>query len=568
MIQIEHVSKTFSGKYGTVHALDDVSIHVEKGDICGIIGFSGAGKSTLIRLVNGLETADSGKVTVCGKELSTLKKPELRALRRKIGMVFQQFNLLESKTVYHNIALPLILAKTPKVEIDKKVKEVLKIVELEDKKDTYISQLSGGQKQRVGIARALTTDPELLLCDEATSALDPQTTESILKLLKKINRKMGVTILLITHQMQVVQMICNKVAVMESGKIVESGSVLEVFGSPKMPVTKRFVQTVIRDQIPDSIISLVKEQKENFRVDRLKFIGSSVKRPVISDICKTKGVVVNILGAAVQELEDSVMCVFILQLIGDDESIDKAEAEIDKNGVLRERLRWSKMEELMKTKIFKVTVERLLLNGGQTLYMVGWSLLIGTIIGMILALILVLCRKGGLVENRPLYMIVSVYINVVRSIPFAILLVTIMPITRAIVGTTIGSTAALVPLVVYISPYLARLMENSLLEIDPGILEAAEAMGATTWQVIRYFLVPETLGSMVLALTTGTIGLLGASAMAGYVGGGGVGDLALTYGYEKMNTPLMILTVVILVVLVQLLQILGNTISGKLRQHK
>ena len=338
LIQIEHVSKTFSGKYGTVHALDDVSIHVEKGDICGIIGFSGAGKSTLIRLVNGLETADSGKVTVCGKELSTLKKPELRALRRKIGMVFQQFNLLESKTVYHNIALPLSLAKTPKVEIDKKVKEVLKIVELEDKKDTYISQLSGGQKQRVGIARALTTDPELLLCDEATSALDPQTTESILKLLKKINRKMGVTILLITHQMQVVQMICNKVAVMESGKIVESGSVLEVFGSPKMPVTKRFVQTVIRDQIPDSIISLVKEQKENFRVDRLKFIGSSVKRPVISDICKTKGVVVNILGAAVQELEDSVMCVFILQLIGDDESIDKAEAEIDKNGVLRERL--------------------------------------------------------------------------------------------------------------------------------------------------------------------------------------------------------------------------------------
>lgn len=338
LIQIEHVSKTFSGKYGTVHALDDVSIHVEKGDICGIIGFSGAGKSTLIRLVNGLETADSGKVTVCGKELSTLKKQELRALRRKIGMVFQQFNLLESKTVYHNIALPLILAKTPKAEIDRKVMEVLKIVELEDKKDTYISQLSGGQKQRVGIARALTTDPELLLCDEATSALDPQTTESILKLLKKINRKMGVTILLITHQMQVVQMICNKVAVMESGKIVESGSVMEVFGSPKMPVTKRFVQTVIRDQIPDSIISLVKEQKENFRVDRLKFIGSSVKRPVISDICKTKGVVVNILGAAVQELEDSVMCVFILQLIGDDESIDKAEAEIDKNGVLRERL--------------------------------------------------------------------------------------------------------------------------------------------------------------------------------------------------------------------------------------
>ena len=338
MIKVEHANKTFSGKYGTVHALQDVSIHVEKGDIYGIIGFSGAGKSTLIRLVNGLETPDTGNVIVQGENLGNLKKTQLRKLRRKIGMVFQQFNLLESKTVYYNIALPLILEKAPKEEIDKKVKEVLRFVELEDKKDVYVSQLSGGQKQRVGIARALTTTPDILLCDEATSALDPQTTESILKLLKKINREMGVTILLITHQMQVVQMICNKVAVMESGKIVESGSVLEVFGSPKMPVTKRFVQTVIRDQIPDSIISLVKEQKENFRVDRLKFIGSSVKRPVISDICKTKGVVVNILGAAVQELEDSVMCVFILQLIGDDESIDKAEAEIDKNGVLRERL--------------------------------------------------------------------------------------------------------------------------------------------------------------------------------------------------------------------------------------
>ena len=173
-----------------------------------------------------------------------MKKPELRALRRKIGMVFQQFNLLESKTVYHNIALPLILAKTPKVEIDKKVKEVLKIVELEDKKDTYISQLSGGQKQRVGIARALTTDPELLLCDEATSALDPQTTESNLKHLKNINRKMGVTILLITHQMQVVQMICNKVAVMESGKIVESGSDREIFYDPKHPYTRGLLQCV------------------------------------------------------------------------------------------------------------------------------------------------------------------------------------------------------------------------------------------------------------------------------------------------------------------------------------
>ena len=215
----------------------------------------------------------------------------------------------------------------------------------------------------------------------------------------------------------------------------------------------------------------------------------------------------------------------------------------------------------MEQQFFGVSLEKLLTSGGQTLYMVALALIIGTVIGIVLALILVLCKKGGLAENLILY-------NIVRSIPFVILLVAIMPITRAIVGTTIGSTAALVPLVVYISPYLARLMENSLLEVNPGILEAAEAMGASTWQVIRYFLLPETLGSIVLALTTGTIGLLGASAMAGYVGGGGVGDLALTYGYQRMNTPLMIFTVVVLVIFVQILQLAGNAVSRKLRQHR
>ena len=338
MVHIENASKTFSGKFGKVEALKNVSVHVERGDIYGIIGFSGAGKSTLIRLVNGLETADSGSVTVFGKALGGIGKSELRQLRRRIGMVFQQFNLLESKTVYHNIALPLILTKTPKEKIREKVDEVLKFVDLEDKKNVYISQLSGGQKQRVGIARALATDPDILLCDEATSALDPQTTESILKLLKRVNREMGVTIILITHQMQVVQMICDKVAVMENGEIVEAGSVVDVFGSPKAEVTRRFVGTVVNDRIPESILSLVKEQTEHFSVERLKFIGSSVKRPVISDICRVDGIVVNILGATVQELQETVMCVFILQLIGDEENILKAERQIEENGVLRERL--------------------------------------------------------------------------------------------------------------------------------------------------------------------------------------------------------------------------------------
>ena len=229
------------------------------------------------------------------------------------------------------------------------------------------------------------------------------------------------------------------------------------------------------------------------------------------------------------------------------------------------------MDDFLNTKVFGVKWSRLLTNIQQTLYMVGWALLIGTIIGFILALALVLTRKGGILKGtvaRIVHAVLNFYVNVVRSVPFVILLVTIMPFTRLLMGTTIGSTAALVPLVLYISPYLARLIENSLLECSPGIIEAAQAMGANVFQVIRYFIIPETLGSVVLALTTGTIGLLGASAMAGYVGGGGVGDLALTYGYEKMNTPLMILTVIILIVIVQLIQLLGGAISAKLREHQ
>ena len=338
MIRLEHISKRFGGKSGAVDALKDVSIQVEKGDIYGIIGFSGAGKSTLIRMVNRLERPDTGTVVVDGQDLSGLSNAELRKVRRSIGMVFQQFNLLEAKTVYHNVAVPLILAGTPKDKIAQRVEEVLKFVELEDKRDTYVSQLSGGQKQRVGIARALVTDPSILLCDEATSALDPKTTESILELLKKVNREMGVTILLITHQMQVIQMICNKVAVMENGQVVEQGGVMEVFSKPRMPVTQEFVRTVINDQIPNSIVDLLQNETRNYRVERLKFIGSNVKRPVIAEICRTDGVEVNILGATVQELEDSVMCIFILQLIGNDGAIDQAEAQIDQAGVLRERV--------------------------------------------------------------------------------------------------------------------------------------------------------------------------------------------------------------------------------------
>ena len=245
MIKVEHTNKTFSGKYGEVHALQDVSIHVEKGDIYGIIGFSGAGKSTLLRLVNGLETPDSGTVMVHDQDLGSLKKAELRKLRRKIGMVFQQFNLLDSKTVFHNIALPLILEKAPKDVIEEKVNEVLRFVELEDKKDTYVSQLSGGQKQRVGIARALTTTPDILLCDEATSALDVTVQKQILELLIELKKKENLSFILICHDLALVQAFCDRVLVLYHGKTVESGTLDETIDHPKMDYTRKLIDSVL-----------------------------------------------------------------------------------------------------------------------------------------------------------------------------------------------------------------------------------------------------------------------------------------------------------------------------------
>ena len=299
MIKVEHANKTFSGKYGKVHALQDVSIHVEKGDIYGIIGFSGAGKSTLIRLVNGLETLDSGTVTVHGEELGSLKKPQLRKLRRKIGMVFQQFNLLESKTVYHNIALPLILEKVPKAEIDKKVKEVLRFVELEDKKDVYVSQLSGGQKQRVGIARALTTTPDILLCDEATSALDPQTTSSILALLKDINQRFNITIVIITHQMSVVREICSHVAIVKGGEVAEQGTVEDIFTHPKTAVARELLKNDVGDDGEEKRGTTAggKEIIKSGEKIRIVFSENSAFEPVIANLILNFNEPVNILKA-------------------------------------------------------------------------------------------------------------------------------------------------------------------------------------------------------------------------------------------------------------------------------
>ena len=338
MIELSHLNKTFVSRAGKVEALKDVSLTVENGDIYGVIGFSGAGKSTLIRMANLLERPDSGSIKVDGVELTGQTEAQLIPVRRKIGMVFQQFNLLESRTVAQNIEIPMKLAGIASEQRAARVKELLQFVELSDKANTYVSRLSGGQKQRVGIARALALSPSILLCDEATSALDPQTTESILALLKKSNRELGVTILLITHQMQVVQRICNKVAVMENGRIVEQGTVLDVFGSPKQEITRSFVRAIIQDEVPQSIQKIVKAAGKGGKIEKLKFVGNTVNEPVIAEICQQSGVEVNILCASVQEMQDSVMCVFLLRLLGEESAIAAAEAFIDKTGVLREEV--------------------------------------------------------------------------------------------------------------------------------------------------------------------------------------------------------------------------------------
>lgn len=241
MIRLERVSKIFRKKDREIHALQDVSLDIDRGEIFGIIGYSGSGKSTLVRTINLLERPTSGNVYLSDENIALLSEKELIPYRRRIGMIFQHFNLLSSATVYHNIAFPLQLIGTPKEQIDKKIDSLLALIDLNDKRDDYPAALSGGQKQRVAIARALASDPEILLCDEATSALDPQTTRSILSLLKRINEELGITIVLITHQMEVVRAVCHRVAVISQGKIVEMNATAQLFAQPQSPITQELL---------------------------------------------------------------------------------------------------------------------------------------------------------------------------------------------------------------------------------------------------------------------------------------------------------------------------------------
>ncbi|RXM39391.1 DL-methionine transporter ATP-binding subunit [Chryseobacterium sp. CH21] len=325
MIEIRNISKTFHQKKQSFKALDKVSLTIEKGDIVGIIGFSGAGKSTLIRTVNLLERPDEGQIIINEKDFTKLSSKQLADERKKIGMIFQHFNLLSSRTVFDNVALPLELDHTSKDEINRKVNELLKIVGLEDKANDYPKSLSGGQKQRVAIARALANDPHLLLCDEATSALDPATTQSILQLLRDINQRLGITILLITHEMEVIKAVCNHVAVINKGKLLTKGTVSEIISDKENPIIRQFINSDIMTLPQELINRLQKEPKEGlFPLVEIELNEHISVEQILSTLYNQYKIPYKLLKADVEYFGNSNFGKLLLQLQGEAEENQQA----------------------------------------------------------------------------------------------------------------------------------------------------------------------------------------------------------------------------------------------------
>lgn len=319
MIEIQNLSKIYTTKSGPVKGVDNVTLTIQEGEIFGIVGYSGAGKSSLLRCINLLERPDSGEITVDGVDLTALKGESLRSARLKIGMIFQHFYLISQKTVFENVAFSLKAAKVPVHESNKRVEELLDMVGLADKRDVYPSQLSGGQKQRVAIARALANNPTVLLCDEATSALDPTTTASILHLLKKINKELNITIVLITHEMRVVKEICNRMAIMQGGKVIEEGSVYEIFANPQRELTKEFIKSVVSFEIPEVILNNCTGP-----IVKVMFKGKVAGEGVISDMLQHFSVKGNFLHGSIEYIQELPLGIFIMELTGQREEIKAA----------------------------------------------------------------------------------------------------------------------------------------------------------------------------------------------------------------------------------------------------
>ena len=336
MIKLNNITKIFTLPDKKLTALDNVSLHVPKGQICGVIGASGAGKSTLIRCVNLLERPTHGAVLIDDLDLTQLSEAELVKTRRQIGMIFQHFNLLTSRTVFENVALPLELENKSKAEIQEKTTALLALVGLSDKHNVYPANLSGGQKQRVAIARALASDPKVLLCDEATSALDPATTQSILKLLKEINRTLGITILLITHEMEVVKRICDQVAVIDKGRLIEQGTVSEIFSNPKTELAQEFISSTFHITLPEEYLENLSDtpkHAKSYPIIKFEFTGRSVDAPLLSQASKKFGVELSILTSQIDYAGGVKFGFTIAEVEGDEDAITQAKVYLMENNV-------------------------------------------------------------------------------------------------------------------------------------------------------------------------------------------------------------------------------------------
>ena len=336
MIKLNNITKIFTLSDKKLTALDNVSLHVPKGQICGVIGASGAGKSTLIRCVNLLERPTHGAVVIDDVDLTQLSDAELVKTRRQIGMIFQHFNLLTSRTVFENVALPLELENKSKAEIQEKTTALLALVGLSDKHNVYPANLSGGQKQRVAIARALASDPKVLLCDEATSALDPATTQSILKLLKEINRTLGITILLITHEMEVVKRICDQVAVIDKGRLIEQGTVSEIFSNPKTELAQEFISSTFHITLPEEYLENLSDtpkHAKSYPIIKFEFTGRSVDAPLLSQASKKFGVELSILTSQIDYAGGVKFGFTIAEVEGDEDAITQAKVYLMENNV-------------------------------------------------------------------------------------------------------------------------------------------------------------------------------------------------------------------------------------------
>ena len=332
MIQFKNISKHYQLKGQTLTALKQINLDIPQGSIFGIIGYSGAGKSTLIRLINLLERPSEGQVIVNGHDLTALNAASLRQQRANIGMIFQHFNLMQTKTVAANIEMPMQLLGWSKAKRQQRLDELLAFIGLEHKRNAYPDELSGGQKHRVGIARALANHPKILLCDEATSALDPQTTQSVLQLLKKINQEQGITIVMVTHEMDVIESVCDHVAVMEQGQVIEMGSTLSIFSQPQHPTTQTFIQTVLQQHLPVKILNNLENQNHH-SIYSLQFLGTSAQETVVQAVIKQFDLSLNILFANMTEIDGTVIGQMFVQLLGNEQIIQEAIAFLQARGV-------------------------------------------------------------------------------------------------------------------------------------------------------------------------------------------------------------------------------------------